>query len=87
MGFLNDLFSGGASTLVGAVGKVLDNVITTKEEKQQLDIELRKSEQLLRLLPGLLIPVLHEAEVFQSVIFYLLMCSFYLPLSIINLVC
>lgn len=45
MGFLSDLFSGGASTLVDSVGKVLDNVITTKEEKGQLEIELRKSEQ------------------------------------------
>lgn len=45
MSFLTDLFSGGAATLVNSVGKVLDNVITTKEEKGQLEIELRKSEQ------------------------------------------
>lgn len=44
MSFISDLFSGGASTLVDSVGKVLDNVITTKEEKQQLDNEIRKSE-------------------------------------------
>jgi len=44
MGFLNNLFSEGASTLVGAVGKVLDNVITTKEEKQTLDNEIVKAE-------------------------------------------
>ena len=44
MGFLNDLFSSGANTLVNSVGKVLDNVITTKEEKQQLDNELVKAE-------------------------------------------
>ena len=44
MSFLTDLFSGGASTLVDSVGKVLDNVITTKEEKQQLENEIRKSE-------------------------------------------
>ncbi|MCC6582957.1 MAG: hypothetical protein IT271_04580 [Chitinophagales bacterium] len=44
MSFITNLFSGGASTLVDSVGKVLDNVITTKEEKQQLDNELRKSE-------------------------------------------
>lgn len=44
MGFIKDLFSGGASTIVDSVGKVLDNVITTKEEKQQLENELRKSE-------------------------------------------
>lgn len=45
MSFITDLFSGGANTLIGSVGKVLDNVITTKEEKQHLDIELIKSEQ------------------------------------------
>lgn len=44
MGFLTDLFSGGATNLVNSVGKVLDNVITTKEEKQQLDNELVKAE-------------------------------------------
>ena len=44
MSFLSDLFSKGASTLVDSVGKVLDNVITTKEEKQQLDNELVKAE-------------------------------------------
>lgn len=44
MGFLKDLFSGGASKLVDSVGKVLDNVITTKGEKQGLDNELHKAE-------------------------------------------
>jgi hypothetical protein len=44
MSFLTNLFSGGASTLVDSVGKVLDNVITTKEEKLQLENEIRKSE-------------------------------------------
>ncbi|MBV5314052.1 MAG: hypothetical protein JZU47_12195 [Prolixibacteraceae bacterium] len=44
MGFIQDLFSGGAITLVDSVGKVLDNVVTTKEEKMQLENEIRKSE-------------------------------------------
>jgi hypothetical protein len=44
MSFITELFSGGASTLVGAVGKVLDNVITTKEEKQTLENEIVKAE-------------------------------------------
>jgi hypothetical protein len=44
MSFLSNLFSGGASTLVDSVGKVLDNVVTTKEEKMQLENEIRKSE-------------------------------------------
>lgn len=49
MGFLQNLFSGGANTLVDSVGKVLDNVITTKEEKMQLDLEMRKSEMQFQL--------------------------------------
>jgi len=49
MGILSQIFSGGASNLVGAVGKVLDNVITTKEEKGQLDNEIRKSEMQFQL--------------------------------------
>ena len=44
MSILTQIFSKGASTLVDSVGKVLDNVITTKEEKQQLDNELVKAE-------------------------------------------
>ncbi len=44
MGFIRDLFSGGAGKLVDSVGKVLDNVVTTKEEKLQLENEMRKSE-------------------------------------------
>jgi len=49
MGFLQDLFSGGASTLVDSVGRVLDNVVTTKEEKMTLDNEIRKSEMQFQL--------------------------------------
>lgn len=49
MSFLKDLFSGGASTLVDSVGKVLDNVITTKEEKLQLENEIAKSEMQFQL--------------------------------------
>jgi len=49
MGFLQDLFSGGANTLVDSVGKVLDNVVTTKEEKMQLENEIRKSEMQFQL--------------------------------------
>lgn len=44
MSILSQIFSKGASTLVDSVGKVLDNVITTKEEKQQLDNEIVKAE-------------------------------------------
>jgi hypothetical protein len=49
MSFLQDLFSGGANTLVNSVGKVLDNVVTTKEEKMQLENEIRKSEMQFQL--------------------------------------
>ena len=35
MSVLNKLFSGGASKLVESVGGVLDNVITTDEEKKE----------------------------------------------------
>jgi len=49
MSILSQIFSKGASTLVDSVGKILDNVITTKEEKSQLDIELLKSEQQFQL--------------------------------------
>lgn len=49
MGFLQDLFSGGANTLVDSVGKVLDNVVTTKGEKMQLENEIRKSEMQFQL--------------------------------------
>ena len=44
MSFLSNLFSGGAGTLVDSVGKVLDNVVTSREEKMQLENEIRKSE-------------------------------------------
>ncbi len=44
MSFLTNLFSGGAGSVVDSVGKVLDSVVTTKEEKMQLENELRKSE-------------------------------------------
>ena len=49
MGFLQNLFSGGVSTLVDSVGNVLDKVVTTKEEKMQLEIEMRKSEMQFQL--------------------------------------
>ena len=44
MGFLKDLLSGGASKLVDSVGNVLDEVITSKEEKLQLANEIAKTE-------------------------------------------
>ena len=44
MGFLSDLFSGGASTLVDSVGNAIDKLTTTKEEKLQLDLEMKKAD-------------------------------------------
>ena len=45
MGFIQKLFSGGASEVINSVGNVLDKVITTKGEKMQLDLEMKKAEQ------------------------------------------
>ena len=42
MGVLNKLFSGGASKLVESVGGVLDDVITTNEEKLEAKRKLKK---------------------------------------------
>lgn len=42
MGFLSKLFSDGAGSLIGSVGKVVDDLVTTKEEKEQLKIKLEK---------------------------------------------
>ena len=55
MGVLNKLFSGGASKLVESVGGVLDNVITTDEEKLEAK---RKLKELI---------VNHEIEIQKNV--------------------
>ncbi len=44
MGFISKLFSGGAGTLVDAVGNTLDKVITTKEEKLNIELEMKKAD-------------------------------------------
>ena len=44
MGFIQNLFSGGASQVINSVGSVLDKVITTKSEKMQLALEMKKAE-------------------------------------------
>jgi hypothetical protein len=44
MGFLSDLFSGGASQLVNTVGDTLDKITTTKEEKLQMELEMKKAD-------------------------------------------
>jgi hypothetical protein len=55
MGVLNKLFSGGASKLVESVGGVLDNVITTKDEKLEAK---RKLKELI---------MSHEAEMERNI--------------------
>ena len=55
MSILNKLFSGGASKLVESVGGVLDNVITTKDEKLEAK---RKLKELI---------LSHEAEMQKNV--------------------
>jgi len=42
MTILQKLFSAGAKELVGTVGNVIDNLTTSKEEKEALKIELTK---------------------------------------------
>jgi hypothetical protein len=44
MSFISDLFSGGAGRLVDSIGGVLDNVVTSKEEKMALENEIKKAE-------------------------------------------
>jgi hypothetical protein len=44
MSFLDKLFSGGAGTLVDSVGNAIDKLTTTKEEKLQLELEIKKAE-------------------------------------------
>ena len=55
MGVLNKLFSGRASKLVESVGGVLDNVITTKDEKLEAK---RKLKELI---------LSHEAEMERNI--------------------
>ena len=55
MRVLNKLFSGGASKLVESVGGVLDNVITTKDEKLEAK---RKLKELI---------MSHEAEMERNI--------------------
>jgi hypothetical protein len=55
MGILNKLLSGGASKLVDSVGSVLDNVITTDEEKLEAK---RKLKELI---------LSHEAEMERNI--------------------
>lgn len=49
MSILTQIFSNGAATLVDKVGQVLDDVITTKEEKINLQNEIRKAEMQFEL--------------------------------------
>lgn len=55
MGFLNKIFSGAASELVGGIGSVIDNLTTSKEEK--LDAERKVKELILN----------HEAKIQEEV--------------------
>ena len=55
MKVLNKLFSGGASKLVESVGGVLDNVITTEEEKEEAKRKLKE------------VILSHEAEIEKNI--------------------
>lgn len=41
-GFLGKIFSGGAGNIVESVGKVIDNLTISKEEKAQINAEIQK---------------------------------------------
>ncbi len=43
MGFLSNIFSGGAGSIVDAIGNTVDKLTTTKEEKMQLELEMTKA--------------------------------------------
>jgi len=49
MGLLQRIFSGEAGSVIDSVGKIVDNLVTTKGEKMQLDNELRRAEQQFQL--------------------------------------
>ena len=42
MSFITKIFGGGAEKVIGAVGGVLDNLITSKEEKAKIQLEITK---------------------------------------------
>lgn len=44
MGFISKLFSGGVGTLVNSIGNTLDKVVTTKEEKLNIELEMKKAD-------------------------------------------
>jgi hypothetical protein len=44
MGFLSNIFSGGASSVIDSIGNTLDKVTTTKGEKMQLELEMKKAD-------------------------------------------
>lgn len=44
MGLLKDIFSKETGSLVKTVGDTIDNIITSKEEKMQLELEMKKAE-------------------------------------------
>ena len=44
MGLLKDLFAGGASQLVDSIGNALGKVVTTTQEKMQLELEMKKAD-------------------------------------------
>jgi hypothetical protein len=44
MGFLSNLFTGGTSNVIDSIGNTLDKVITTKGERMQLELEMKKAD-------------------------------------------
>lgn len=42
MGFLKDIFKGGAEGIIGSVGETVDRFVTTEEEKKEAELALRR---------------------------------------------
>ncbi|MDP4269177.1 MAG: hypothetical protein Q8909_03505 [Bacteroidota bacterium] len=49
MGFISNIFSGGTGSVVDAIGDTIDKLTTTKEEKMQLELEMKKADMQYQL--------------------------------------
>lgn len=49
MGFISKIFTGGTGSIVDAIGDTLDKLTTTKEEKMQLELEMKRANMQYQL--------------------------------------
>ena len=66
MSFIQSLLSGGASKVIDSIGNVVDKVTTTKEEKMQLENEMKKAQQQFDLEMAKL-SVQEQAQIFGDI--------------------